>query len=99
MIIIIGIAINYDLSWSHYLSSSGGADYIPIMTIIGLTGINVSPGSRHSFIITVIDDNDLELDETFFLFLNPLSPGVLVNSSMAMAVVIIVDDDGQYYSF
>ena len=94
---IIGIAINFDLSWSHYLSSSGGADYIPIMTIIHLTGINISPGSRHSFTIPVIDDNNLEPDETLFLLLNSSSPGVLVNSSTAMAVVIIVDDDGQCY--
>ena len=67
------------------------------MLIISLTGIDVSPGSQHLFTVNVIDDNDLESDEIFFLLLNPLSPGVLVNSSMAMAVVIIVDDDGQCY--
>ena len=64
------------------------------MLIISLTGIDVSPGSQRLFTITIIDDSDLESDETFFLLLNPLNPGVLVNSSMAMAVVIIVDDDG-----
>ena len=58
---------------------------------------DVSPGSRTSFTLTVIDDNDLELDETFFLLLDPLSPGVLINSTMA--VVIIVDDDGECYTF
>ena len=67
------------------------------MLIISLTGIDVSPGSQRLFTITIIDDSDLESDETFFLLLNPLNPGVLVNSSMAMAVVIIVDDDGQCY--
>ena len=82
----------------YYLSSTGGADYIPFSTIVQLTGVNVSPGSQQTFTIVVIDDNNLEPNETFFLILDPLSPGVLVNSSMAMAVVIIVDNDGQCYS-
>ena len=74
------------------LMLSGGADYVPFMEIISLT--DVSPGRRTSLTITIIDDNDFEPDETFFLLLNPSSPGVLVNNSMA--VVIIMDDDGEY---
>ena len=73
----------------------GGADYIPSVIMIRLTGVNVSPGGRHLFTITIVDDSNLEPEEKFFLLLTPSGPGVLVNSSLAMAVVIIVDDDGQ----
>lgn len=75
-------------------SLSGGADYATKMETIHLS--DVSLGSQTSFTLTIIDDDDLEPEETLFLLLSPLSPGVLINSSMA--VVIILDDDGQYYT-
>ena len=55
---------------------------------------DVSPGSRTPFSVTIINDTDVEREESFSLLLNPSSPGVLVNTSMA--TVTIVDDDCEY---
>lgn len=55
---------------------------------------DVTPGSRTPFSVTIINDTDVEREESFSLLLSPSSPGILVNASMA--TVTIVDDDSEY---
>lgn len=54
---------------------------------------DLSPGSRTPFSITIINDPDIDPDESFTLLLNPSSPGILINTSVA--VVTIIDDDSK----
>ena len=55
---------------------------------------DVSPGSRAPLSVTIINDTDVEREESFSLLLSPSSPGILINASMA--IVTIVDDDCEY---
>ena len=61
-------------------------------TVIFASGI-----TNASFNVTIIDNNQLESNETFYLFINPSSlPTISVNitiSDPSQATVTILDDD------
>ena len=78
----------------HKLRSTGGSDFISVSEKIILTSDSLSPGSRTPFSVPIIDDTQVDPDESFSLHLSASSPGILINTSSAL--VTIIDDDGMY---
>ena len=66
-------------------------DYVPVRVNLTLE----SGEARACINVSIIDDDEVELSETFGIRLVPLSGFVDVKANMSTAIVSIVDDDGQ----
>ena len=76
----------------NFTLSIGGSDYTAVSTSITVNPFQPTP----SITINIIDDQNFENDETFFVNFTGCSPGCVVPTDSDTVTVTIQSDEGNY---